>query len=124
MTTLRVPDDMPIENGLISKSLESAQKKVEGHNFDTRKHLVEYDDVINKHREVIYKKRREALELANDAQGKNTKTIIQTYLSNELSEVLNVHALGDNPEAWNIDEVIETVNSISPLTDPEKEKIK
>jgi len=124
MTTLKVPDDMPIENGLISKSLESAQKKVEGHNFDTRKHLVEYDDVINKHREVIYKKRREVLELSQHTEGKTTKTIIQTYLSNELSEVLNVHALGDNPEAWNIDEVIETVNSISPLIEAEKEKIK
>ncbi|MDP2586517.1 MAG: preprotein translocase subunit SecA [Candidatus Komeilibacteria bacterium] len=126
MTTLKVPDDMPIENGLISKSLESAQKKVEGHNFDTRKHLVEYDDVINKHREVIYKKRREILELAQNqnGEGKSSKTIIQTYLSNELSEVLNVHALGDNPEAWNIEEVVETVNAISPLTDDEKQIIK
>src|SRR3989339_815481 len=57
MTTLRVPEDMPIENKLISKSIESAQTKVEGNNFDIRKHLVEYDDVINKHRETIYKKR-------------------------------------------------------------------
>ncbi|MFA6460514.1 MAG: preprotein translocase subunit SecA, partial [Patescibacteria group bacterium] len=50
MTTLKVPEDMPIENGMISKSIESAQKKVEGNNFDIRKHLVEYDDIINKHR--------------------------------------------------------------------------
>ncbi len=62
MSSLGLPDDMPIENKLISRSIESAQKKVEGYNFDTRKHLVEYDDVINKHREVIYRKRRQILE--------------------------------------------------------------
>jgi preprotein translocase subunit SecA len=64
MTTLKVPEDMPIENKLISRSIESAQTKVEGNNFDIRKHLVEYDDVINKHRTSIYKKRREILEIA------------------------------------------------------------
>src|SRR3989339_800319 len=62
MTTLRVPEDMPIENKLISKSIESAQTKVEGNNFDIRKHLVEYDDVINKHRETKYKKIKERAE--------------------------------------------------------------
>ena len=61
MTTLKVPEDMPIENSLVSRALESAQGKVEGRNFDTREHLVKYDDVINKHREVIYKKRLEVL---------------------------------------------------------------
>jgi len=61
MTTLGVPDGMPIENKMISRQIENAQKKVEGNNFDIRKHLVEYDDVINKHREVIYKKRNKIL---------------------------------------------------------------
>lgn len=64
MATLRLPEDMPIENKLISRSIESAQRKVEGNNFDIRKHLVEYDDVINKHREAIYRKRRQILEIA------------------------------------------------------------
>ncbi|MEK7142708.1 MAG: preprotein translocase subunit SecA [Patescibacteria group bacterium] len=62
MNSLRMPDDMPIEHGLISRSIEGAQKKVEGHNFDIRKHLVEYDDVANKHRQSIYQKRRKVLE--------------------------------------------------------------
>jgi len=62
MDTLGLPEDMPIENKMISRSIESSQKRVEGHNFDMRKHLVEYDDVMNKHREVIYKKRRRILE--------------------------------------------------------------
>ena len=62
MHRLGLPDDMPIEHKLISRSIESAQKKVEGHNFDIRKHLVEYDDVMNKHREVVYRRRTRVLE--------------------------------------------------------------
>lgn len=58
MSSLQLPDDMPIENKMITRALETAQKRVEGHNFDIRKHLVEYDDVMNSHREVIYKRRR------------------------------------------------------------------
>ena len=70
MKTLRVPEDMPIENAMISKSIESAQRKVEGNNFDIRKHLVEFDDVINKHREAIYRKRREILQIAESEREK------------------------------------------------------
>ncbi len=69
MRRLQVPDDMPIEHPLISRSLETAQKKVEGHNFDIRKHLLEYDDVLNRHREVIYKKRREILDASEEVEG-------------------------------------------------------
>ncbi len=54
METLGLPEDQPIQHAMISKSLESAQRKVEGHNFDIRKHLVEYDDVMNKQRAYIY----------------------------------------------------------------------
>ncbi|MBZ9577566.1 preprotein translocase subunit SecA [Patescibacteria group bacterium] len=64
METLKVPEDQPIEAKMISKAIESAQSKVEGMNFDARKHILEYDDVMNKHREVFYKKRRELLEKA------------------------------------------------------------
>ncbi|MFA7314808.1 MAG: preprotein translocase subunit SecA [Candidatus Magasanikbacteria bacterium] len=64
MTRFNIPDDMPIEQKFITKMLESAQKKVESHHFDTRKHLLEYDDVLNKQRSVVYKKRRHVLNLA------------------------------------------------------------
>ncbi|MCX6809558.1 MAG: preprotein translocase subunit SecA [Candidatus Berkelbacteria bacterium] len=63
MGRLGLPDDQPIEHSLISKSIESAQRRVEGHNFDIRKHLVEYDDVMNKQREVLYRRRRKILML-------------------------------------------------------------
>lgn len=61
MEILKLPEDTPIQNSMISNSIESAQKKVEGRNFDIRKHLVEYDDVMNKHREIIYSRRRKVL---------------------------------------------------------------
>lgn len=62
MNALKVPDDEPIQAGMVSNAIESAQSKIEGFNFDTRKHLLEYDDVMNKHREVIYKRRRQVFE--------------------------------------------------------------
>ena len=62
MTALKMPEDEPIQAGLISGAIESAQEKIEGFNFDSRHHLLEYDDVLNKHREIIYKRRKEYLE--------------------------------------------------------------
>ena len=62
MTFLKIPEDQPIEAKMVSGAIESAQSKIEGFNFDTRKHLLDYDDVLNKHREVIYKKRKGLLQ--------------------------------------------------------------
>ncbi len=63
MERMGLPEDQPIEHSFISKSIESAQRRVEGHNFDIRKHLVEYDDVMNRQREVFYRKRKSILSL-------------------------------------------------------------
>ncbi|MBU1639009.1 MAG: preprotein translocase subunit SecA [Proteobacteria bacterium] len=65
MDKLGMEEDEPIEHSMISKAIENAQRKVEGHNFDIRKHLLEYDDVMNKQRQVIYKQRREVLASDN-----------------------------------------------------------
>ncbi len=62
MEKFNIPEDTPIENGMISRSIESAQGKIEGFNFDARKHILEYDDVLNKQRTTIYSKRVEILE--------------------------------------------------------------
>ena len=67
METMKIPEDQPIEARMISKAIESAQSKVEGMNFDARNHILEYDDVMNKHREVFYKKRKEVLEKSQDS---------------------------------------------------------
>jgi preprotein translocase subunit SecA len=62
MDRLGVGEDTPIQNKAVSKTLEAAQKRVEGFNFDTRKNVVQYDNVINRHRRVVYTMRRKILE--------------------------------------------------------------
>ena len=84
MTTLKMPEDVPLEHPMVSKAIEQAQVKVESFHFDSRKHLVEYDDVMNKQREVIYKRRKQVLEgqvkekilaiLNHEAEASMTKT--------------------------------------------------
>jgi preprotein translocase subunit SecA len=66
MEMLKVPEDMPIESGMVSKRIEEAQTKIEGSHFDMRKHLLDYDSVLNKQREVIYKKRDDILEKTDE----------------------------------------------------------
>jgi len=125
MKMLNVPADMPIESGIISKSVESAQKKVEGNNFDMRKHLVEYDDVINKHREAIYRRRREILELAEGEGEHGDKTlsdIILEYVRNEVEKIVEFNCVGDIKD-WNLKEVAETVANIFNLNDAEKAQV-
>ena len=111
MTTLKVPEDMPIENSLVSRALESAQGKVEGRNFDTREHLVKYDDVINKHREVIYKKRLEVLL----AKKEDLRKIIWEQIENEIEQTVSFHTNLDDENKWNIQEIYEVMNSIFPV---------
>lgn len=77
METMKVPEDQPIEAGIVSKAIESAQSKVEGRNFDIRKHVLEYDEVLNKHRETIYKKRDEILKASSEELRQKIKKMIQ-----------------------------------------------
>ncbi|MBI4359105.1 MAG: preprotein translocase subunit SecA [Candidatus Nealsonbacteria bacterium] len=70
MEMLKIPDDQPIEAAMVSRTIADAQQKIEGFNLDARSHLLEYDNVINKHRETIYRKRREILERAQDPDSK------------------------------------------------------
>jgi len=81
MDKLGMEEDEPIEHNMISRAIENAQRKVEGHNFDIRKHLLEYDDVMNKQREVIYQQRHEVLE------GANVSEIIQDLLEDLVEDV-------------------------------------
>ncbi len=79
MNTLNIPEDQPIEAGLVSRAIESAQTKIEGFNFDARKHVLEYDDVMNQHRSLVYKKRQEILS------GISRDEILE-LLKNQISE--------------------------------------
>lgn len=74
MTRFNMPENVPLEHSLVTRSIEHAQVKVEGFNFDIRKHLVEYDDVLNKQREIIYGMRRKALETDEDEEHKKSNS--------------------------------------------------
>lgn len=108
MNTLNVPEDTPIENKMISRTLETAQKRVEGHNFDIRKHLVEYDDVMNSQREIIYKKRRRFLE------SKDLKPDIFEALQQEFAYIVQSHT-DKSTSMIDLEEVAKSVRSIIPV---------
>jgi preprotein translocase subunit SecA len=122
MTTLKVPEDMPIENKMISKSIESAQKKVEGNNFDMRKHLVDYDDVLNKHRDAIYRKRKDILKSTPESEPRLSEVVLK-MIENEVEEVISFHTASEDKREWNIDEIYQTLTTIFPVADPEKKEI-
>ena len=90
MSRLGMEEGVPIEHGLVTRAIENAQKKVEGHNFDIRKHLLEYDDVLNKQREVIYNYRRDVLkgealkEQVLEMAEELAEEIVGRYSDNEL----------------------------------------
>ena len=75
MGRLGIPEDQPIENRMLSKAIESAQSKIEGFNFDARKHLLEYDDVLNHQRKIIYDRRRKILYGENNFVLEELKSI-------------------------------------------------
>lgn len=106
MERLGVAEDMPIENRFITNSIQGAQRKVEGHHFDIRKHLVEYDDVINKHREIIYKKRK--LFLTSE----NVKNDILLMMENEAEDLVLQNTTTNDNSKWNYANILNGLNII------------
>ena len=104
---LGMDDDTPIEAGLLSKSIENAQKKVEGKNFGIRKHVLEYDDVMNKQREIIYRERRRVLE------GENIKQEIAEMTRKQIQKILD-HNIGENqtPDEWNFAQINSSLSKL------------
>lgn len=104
MEKLGMQEGEPIAHGLISRAIENAQAKVEGHNFDIRKQLLEYDDVMNQQREVIYKQRREALD------GKSLKPSIESMIFEKAEEISFLFADEKAlPEEWDLKGLSEAV---------------
>jgi len=104
MEKLGMEEGEPIEHNMISRAIENAQAKVEGHNFDIRKQLIEYDDVMNQQREVIYRQRREALA------GKSLKDSIVEMIRDKAEEIAETTA-GDevHAEEWDQKEIRDAV---------------
>ncbi len=104
MGTFGIPEDQPIEHKLVSRAIESAQEKIEGFNFDARKHVLEYDDVMNKQRKAIYERRRkilfgsdeEVLEAAKDHVSKEINILVDAYTGTE---------------EWNLEELSENIKA-------------
>ena len=90
MERIGMEDDVPIEHRLISKSIESAQTKVEGHNFDVRRHVVQYDDVMNRHREVIYADRKSIVA------GEDMSEKLSGMIDGEIEAIVDRHTSGKN----------------------------
>ncbi len=103
-------DDMPMENKMVSNALGNAQTKVEASHFEIRKRLVEYDDVINTHRKVIYEERTKVLE------GADLKSNIQGMVERELDTILDNYVSGNDPEEWALDDMVEELRTIFPIT--------
>ena len=147
MDTFNFPEDQPIQNGLITRQLETAQSKVETNHFDMRKHVLQYDNVMNKHREVIYKRRRQILEAwevekqklesenednienkkkINIEKFKNRKTLKQNILElieEEIENVVSHHAASDEENKFDTEEIFETIKTIFPVSDDLRVKL-
>jgi len=99
MTRFNMPEDVPLQHMIVSRAIEQAQTKVEGFNFDIRKHLVDYDDVLNKQREIIYKRRRVVLENKESLE----KKIIEK-IDTSVSTIINTHTAQVNEDGKLTDE--------------------
>jgi preprotein translocase subunit SecA len=103
-------EDTPIENKFITGAITDVQKRVEGYHFDMRKNLVEYDDVVNKHRELIYEERRKILS------GADLKSNILSMVAQELKNIVASHAVGRYGEGRDVAGLLADVNIIMPVS--------
>ena len=109
MEWVGMDEDVPIENKLVNKSIADVQKRVEGYHFDMRKHLVEYDDVINRHREIIYGERRKILE------GTDLKANILSMVGEEIRDIVASRMADEHGVDWDMAGLMSDVATIFPL---------
>ena len=115
--TLGASEDMPIESRVISKAVENAQKKVEGRNFSIRKNVLQYDDVMNKQREIIYKQRREVLD------GENLKDNILNMIDSVADTIVPMYINENSHDEEGVLQEVETEYGITELDSLKKDKV-
>lgn len=130
MTRFNMPEDIPLEHALVSRAIEQAQVKVEGFNFDLRKQVVEYDDVMNKQREIIYKTRKRVLlilnlksQISNPSNGKDLKTEMLGKIESEITNLVSMYS----PEGYSepeYEKILLEFAEIVPFDNTSLEKIK
>ncbi|KRE44487.1 preprotein translocase subunit SecA [Paenibacillus sp. Soil522] len=101
MEKLGLDEDQPIESRMISRAIESAQKRVEGNNFDIRKVVLQYDDVMNQQREVIYKQRRDILG------SENIRQEVMDMIKPVIERIVEAHCAEDIPEEWDLQAIVD-----------------
>ena len=112
MDFVKFTDETPIEAGILSRSIENAQSKVENHNYEIRKQVLEYDDVMNKQREVIYAERRRVLE------GQPLRDFFIETLRTKVSDAVNSGAPPEeHPSEWDLEAIIDELALIFPIKD-------
>jgi len=106
MDRLGMDDSQPIQSKMVTKAVESAQKRVEGNNFDARKQLLQYDDVLREQREIIYRQRFEVLD------SENLRGIVEKMIQSVIERVVNAHTPSEEmPEDWDVKGIIDYVNA-------------
>ena len=109
MDRLGLEEDVPLEHGMVTRAIENAQEKVESYNFDLRKHVVEYDDVMNRQREVLYDQRR--MVLTQESQ----RPLIIAWVEEELAALVADHLGAERVDEWDWEGLLKTVSTIFPL---------
>jgi preprotein translocase subunit SecA len=117
MEVTKLPEDEAIQNIVLTKAIESAQRKVEGHNFDIRKHVLEYDDVLNKHRTAIYKKRNDILEAAAKPTEEGVRPLtsfVMDLFEGEVEQLVAACTTADDVKEWETERLREATRLILP----------
>ncbi|MBT3835223.1 preprotein translocase subunit SecA [Candidatus Peribacteria bacterium] len=119
MERMNVPDDVPLENSMVSRAIGNAQKKVEGRNFDVRKHVVQYDDVMNKHRKIMYKRRQDLMNKmsssykeSDESNEESLHSEIVEYIEKEIGAIVVAHASDKDPEKWEIEDISKRLGAL------------
>ncbi|KFZ43314.1 preprotein translocase subunit SecA [Anoxybacillus flavithermus] len=106
MDRLGMDDSQPIQSKIVSKAVESAQKRVEGNNFDARKQLLQYDDVLREQREIIYRQRFQVLD------SENLRDIVENMIQSVIERVVRMHTPDEEmPEEWNVQAIVDYVQA-------------
>ncbi|MGM0385530.1 MAG: preprotein translocase subunit SecA [Actinomycetota bacterium] len=110
MNSSAYPDDMPLESRLVSSSIASAQSQVEARNFEIRKNVLKYDDVLSRQREVVYATRRRILE------GQDIEDMVQRFMDYVVAQFVAEYAAGNNPSEWDLHELFVELKNLYPVS--------
>ena len=110
LTAAGIPEDQPIESKMVSNAIRSAQTQVESQNFEMRKNVLKYDDVMNRQREVVYRERREVLE------GKDISELVKEFIDDTVSAYVAAATAEGFPEDWDLEKLWSALKSLYPIS--------